>query len=246
MPLSYYNVNVYGTVSLLEAMDRANCLNVVFSSSATVYGSPAYLPYDENHPTCPANPYGRTKLISENLIHDWVSVDRNRRGTSLRYFNPIGAHPSGQIGEDPHGVPNNLMPFISQVAAGMREYVQIFGSDYETRDGTGERDYIHVVDLADAHIKALHFQPRLNPYEALNIGNGNGITVLEMIDNFQRSSGVSIKYELFPRRDGDLPAFWANPSLAFEKLAWKPQLTIDQMCEDTWRWHKNNPTGYNH
>jgi UDP-glucose 4-epimerase len=243
-PLKYYNVNVCGTVSLLEAMDRADCLNIVFSSSATVYGSPEYLPYDEKHPTCPTNPYGRTKLIIEEIIHDWVSVDKKRRGISLRYFNPIGAHPSGQIGEDPHGVPNNLMPFISQVASGKREYVQIFGSDYETRDGTGERDYIHVMDLADAHIKALHSQPSLKPFEVLNIGNGKGITVLELINNFRRASGASIKYQLSPRRDGDLPAFWANPSRAFEKLNWKPHLTIDQMCKDTWRWQRNNTNGY--
>ena len=243
-PLKYYDVNVGGSVSLLMAMSKAECNNIVFSSSATVYGIPEYLPYDELHPTNPVNPYGRTKLIIEELIHDWVSIDQQRKGTSLRYFNPIGAHKSGEIGEDPLGIPNNLMPFVSQVASGKREYVDIFGSDYETRDGTGERDYIHVVDLADAHIKALHCQPSLKAFEVLNIGNGNRITVLELIDNFQRSSGVSIKYRLSSRRDGDLPAFWANPSLAFEKLAWKPQLTIDQMCEDTWQWQINNPRGY--
>jgi UDP-glucose 4-epimerase len=243
-PLKYYNVNVCGTISLLEAMDRADCLNIVFSSSATVYGIPEYLPYDEKHPTCPVNTYGRTKLIIEEIIHDWVSVGKKRKGTSLRYFNPIGAHPSGQIGEEPHGIPNNLMPFISQVASGRREYVKIFGSDYETKDGTGERDYIHVVDLANAHIKTLHCQPSLQPFEVLNIGNGNRITVLELIDSFQRASGISIKHQLFPRRDGDLPAFWANASRAFEKLAWKPQFTIDQMCEDTWTWQCNNLRGY--
>ncbi len=243
-PLTYYAVNVGGSISLLTAMSKADCNNIVFSSSATVYGIPEYLPYDELHPTNPVNPYGRTKLIIEELIHDWVSINKQRRGTSLRYFNPVGAHQSGEIGEDPLGIPNNLMPFVSQVASGKREYVQIFGSDYDTRDGTGERDYIHVVDLADAHIKALHCQPSLKAFEVLNIGNGNRITVLELIDNFQRSSGVSIKYRLSSRRDGDLPAFWANPLLAFEKLAWKPQLTIDQMCEDTWQWQINNPRGY--
>ena len=242
-PLSYYDVNVGGSVSLLMAMSKAKCNNIVFSSSATVYGKPQYLPYDEEHPTNPVNPYGRTKLIIEELIHDWVSVGKKRRGTSLRYFNPIGAHPSGQIGEEPHGIPNNLMPFISQVASGRREYVKIFGSDYETRDGTGERDYIHVVDLANAHTKTLHCQPSLNPFEVLNIGTGNRITVLELIDSFQRASGVSIKYKLSPRRDGDLPAFWVNASLAFEKLAWKPQFRIDQMCEDTWAWQRNNSRG---
>ena len=243
-PVKYYEVNVGGSISLLTAMSKAECNNVVFSSSATVYGIPEYLPYDELHPTNPINPYGRTKLIIEELINDWVSVSKKRRGTSLRYFNPIGAYPSGQIGEEPHGIPNNLMPFISQVASGRREYVKIFGSDYETRDGTGERDYIHVVDLANAHAKTLHCQPNLNPFEVLNIGTGNRITVLELIDSFQRASGVSIKYKLSPRRDGDLPAFWANASLAFEKLAWKPQFRIDQMCEHTWAWQRNNSRGY--
>ena len=216
-----------------------------FSSSATVYGLPKYLPYDEKHPTSPVNPYGRTKLIIEEIIHDWVSSNEKQRAISFRYFNPIGAHPSGLIGENPHGVPNNLMPFISQVAAGRREYLQIFGSDYETRDGTGVRDFIHVVDLADAHVKALQCLSNLEPFEVLNIGNGQGITVLELIDSFQRASGVSIKYQFSPRRNGDLAAFWADTSLAFEKLAWKPQLTIDKMCEHSWCWQKNNTTGYN-
>jgi UDP-glucose 4-epimerase len=234
-PLIYYDVNVGGSISLLSAMSKAGCNKIVFSSSATVYGKPQYLPYDEEHPTNPVNPYGRTKLIIEEIIHDWVSAEKKRRGISLRYFNPIGAHPSGQIGEDPNGVPNNLMPFISQIASGKREYLQIFGSDYETRDGTGVRDYIHVADLAAAHIQALHCQTSLEPFEALNIGNGEGITVLELLNSFERASGVSIKYQLSLRRNGDLPAFWANASLAFEKLAWKPQFTIDQMCKDTWR-----------
>jgi UDP-glucose 4-epimerase len=243
-PLNYYNVNVGGTITLLEAMDHAGCLNIVFSSSATVYGLPQYLPYDEKHPTNPVNPYGRTKLIIEGIIHDWVSSNEKQRAISLRYFNPIGAHPSGLIGENPHGVPNNLMPFISQVAAGRREYLQIFGSDYETIDGTGVRDYIHVVDLADAHINALQCLSNLDPFEVLNIGNGQGITVLELIDSFQRASGVSIKYKFSPRRNGDLAAFWADASLAFEKLAWKPRLTIDKMCEHSWCWQKNNTTDY--
>jgi UDP-glucose 4-epimerase len=243
-PLTYYNVNVGGSISLLEAMDRAGCMNIIFSSSATVYGIPHYLPYDENHPTSPINPYGQTKLIVEQIIQDWVSVNEKRRGSSLRYFNPIGAHPSGQIGEDPQGLPNNLMPFISQVATGRREYLQIFGSDYETKDGTGARDYIHVQDLANAHVKTLYSQAKLQPFEVLNIGNGKAITVLELIKSFQCASGVSIKYKLSPRREGDLPAFWSNASLAFEKLAWKPRFKIDQMCKDTWRWQKNNTNGY--
>ncbi|MDC0487141.1 UDP-glucose 4-epimerase GalE [Amylibacter sp.] len=243
-PLVYYDVNVGGSISLLEAMTRAECNNIVFSSSATVYGEPIYLPYDESHPTNPVNPYGRTKLMIENIISDWAKLDIKRRGTVLRYFNPIGAHESGQIGEDPHGAPDNLMPFISQVATGRRESVQIFGSDYETRDGTGERDYVHVMDLADAHVKAVQCQNNCNPFEILNIGNGKGITVLELVDSFMCASGVPIKYKLTNRREGDLPAFWAETSLAFEKLSWKPKSTINQMCLDTWRWQKNNKTGY--
>jgi len=227
-PLKYYNVNVGGSISLLDAMDRADCMKIVFSSSATVYGSPDYLPYDEKHPTCPVNPYGKTKLIVEKLIQDWVSVNEKRKGSSLRYFNPVGAHPSGQIGEDPHGAPNNLMPFISQVASGRREYLQIFGNDY-----------------ADAHIKTLQCQATLKSFEVLNIGNGKGITVFELIKSFECASGVSIRYKLSPRREGDLPAFWSDASLAFEKLAWKPQLTIDHVCKDTWRWQSNNTRGYN-
>ena len=243
-PVKYYDVNVGGTISLLLSMSKAGCDNIVFSSSATVYGVPQYLPYDELHPTNPVNPYGRTKLIIEELIHDWVFTDKQRRGTSLRYFNPVGAHQSGKIGEDPHGTPNNLMPIVSQVASGRREYVQIFGSDYDTRDGTGERDYIHVVDLADAHLKALHCQPSLKPFEVLNIGNGNRITVLELIDNFQLASGVSINYQPSPRRVGDLSKFWADASRAFKLLNWEPKYTIENMCEDTWHWQIKNPFGY--
>jgi UDP-glucose 4-epimerase len=243
-PLKYYNINVGGSISLLEAMDRAGCMSIIFSSSATVYGAPKYLPYDENHPTRPVNPYGQTKLIIEKLLKDWVSSNKKRKAISLRYFNPVGAHPSGQIGEDPQGIPNNLMPFISQVALGRHKYLQIFGNNYETRDGTGERDYVHVMDLADAHVKAVQCQNNCNPFEILNIGNGKGITVLELVDSFRRASGVPIKYKLTNCREGDLPAFWAETSLAFEKLSWKPKSTINQMCIDTWRWQKNNKTGY--
>ena len=166
-PMKYYDVNVGGSVSLLSAMSKAGCDNIVFSSSATVYGEPQYLPYDEEHPTNPVNPYGRTKLMIEQIIYDWVKLDTNRRGTVLRYFNPVGAHQSGIIGEDPNGIPNNLMPFIAQVATGELEYLRIFGNDYETRDGTGVRDYIHVVDLAAAHIQALHCQTNLEPFEII-------------------------------------------------------------------------------
>jgi len=242
-PLKYYEVNVGGSISLLTAMSKAECNNIVFSSSATVYGKPQYLPYDEEHPTNPANPYGRTKLMIENIIHDWTTVDLKRKGTVLRYFNPVGAHESGQIGEEPIGIPNNLMPYIAQVADGRREHLNIFGNDYETADGTGARDYIHVVDLALAHISALN-QSKLDKFEVLNIGGGKSTTVLELIRRGEETSGVTIKFKYSPRRDGDLAAFWANSSKSFEKMSWKPERNIKKICEDTWRWHKLNPIGY--
>jgi UDP-glucose 4-epimerase len=242
-PVKYYDVNVGGSISLLSSMSKAKCKNIVFSSSATVYGKPQYLPYDEEHPTNPVNPYGRTKLIIENIISDWTKVDTERRGTILRYFNPVGAHESGQIGEEPIGIPNNLMPFIAQVTDGRREYVNIFGNDFETRDGTGVRDYIHVVDLALAHLNALT-EEKLNRYEVLNVGGGKGTSVLELIKSFEDVCGMAIKSQYQPRRDGDLAAFWANSSKAFEKMNWQPKRNINKICEDTWRWHKLNPTGY--
>ena len=208
-PVNYYDVNVGGSISLLTAMSKVECNNIVFSSSATVYGDPQYLPYDEEHPTHPVNPYGRTKLMIENIIRDWTKVDSKRRGTVLRYFNPVGAHESGQIGEEPIGIPNNLMPYIAQVADGRREHLNIFGNDYETADGTGARDYIHVVDLALAHIGALN-QSKLDKFEVLNIGVGKSTTVLELMKNFEETSGVTIKFKYSPRRDGDLAAFWAT------------------------------------
>ena len=242
-PIKYYDVNAGGSVSLLTAMSKAKCNNIVFSSSATVYGKPQYLPYDENHPTNPVNPYGRTKLMIENIISDWTNVDSKRRGVILRYFNPVGAHKSGQIGEEPIGVPNNLMPYIAQVADGRREYLNIFGNDYDTGDGTGARDYIHVVDLALAHISALN-QNKLDRFEVLNIGAGKSTTVLELVSKFEEISGVPIKFKYLPRREGDLAAFWADSSKAFEKINWKPERNIKKICEDTWRWQKHNPIGY--
>jgi len=242
-PLKYYEVNVGGSVSLLSAMSKAECNNIVFSSSATVYGKPKYLPYDEEHPTHPVNPYGRTKLMIENIIHDWTKVDLKRKGTISRYFNLVGAHLSGQIGEDPIGIPNNLMPYIAQVADGRREHLNIFGNDYETADGTGARDYIHVVDLALAHIGDLN-QSKLDKFEILNIGGGKSTTVLELIKSFEETSGVTIKFKYSPRRDGDLAAFWADSSKAFVKMDWQAERNIRNICEDTWRWNKLNPTGY--
>ena len=242
-PVKYYDVNVGGSISLLTAMSKAECNNIVFSSSATVYGKPQYLPYDENHPTNPVNPYGRNKLMIENIICDWTKVDLKRRGTILRYFNPVGAHESGLIGEEPIGVPNNLMPFIAQVADGRRESLNIFGCDYDTIDGTGARDYIHVVDLALAHMNALN-QNKLNSFEVLNIGGGKSTTVLELLKSFEETTGIEIKFEYLSRRHGDLATFWADSSKAFKKMNWKTERNIEQICEDTWRWHKLNPNGY--
>ena len=242
-PVKYYDVNVGGSISLITAMSTAGCNNIVFSSSATVYGIPEYLPYDENHTTNPVNPYGHTKLMIENMINDWTKVDGKRKGTILRYFNPVGAHESGQIGEDPIGVPNNLMPFIAQVAVGRREHLNIFGNDYETVDGTGARDYIHVVDLAIAHLSALN-QNKLNKFEVLNIGGGKSTTVLQLLRSFEETSGIKIKTKYLPRRDGDIASFWADSASAFEKIDWQPERNIKKICEDTWRWHKLNPTGY--
>ena len=242
-PLMYYDVNVGGSISLLRAMSKARCNNIVFSSSATVYGYPQYLPYDEEHPTNPVNPYGRTKLMIENIIQDWTDVDTKRKGTILRYFNPVGAHESGQIGEEPVGIPNNLMPYITQVADGRRGHLNIFGNDYDTSDGTGARDYIHIVDLALAHTSTLN-ENKLDKFEILNIGAGKSTTVLELVSKFEETSGITIKFKYLPRREGDLAAFWANSSKALEIMSWKTERNIEKICEDTWRWHEMNPTGY--
>ncbi|MDC0120711.1 UDP-glucose 4-epimerase GalE [Amylibacter sp.] len=242
-PVKYYDVNIGGSISLLLAMTRANCNNIVFSSSATVYGTPEYLPYDEEHPTNPVNPYGRSKLMIENIIKDWTKVDAERKGIVLRYFNPVGAHESGRIGEEPIGVPNNLMPYIAQVADGRREQLNIFGNDYDTLDGTGARDYIHVVDLALAHTIALNSNT-LNKFEVLNIGGGKSTTVLELIKSFEDTSGVTIKFKYLSRREGDLPAFWADTSKALKKISWQSERNIKNVCKDTWRWHQKNPIGY--
>ena len=242
-PVKYYDVNVGGSISLLSAMSKAECNTIIFSSSATVYGEPQYLPYDEEHPTNPVNPYGRTKLIIENIINDWTKVDKERKGIILRYFNPVGAHESGQIGEDPIGIPNNLMPYIAQVADGRRKHLNIFGNDYETSDGTGARDYIHVVDLALAHVSSLN-RNKFDRFEVLNIGAGKSTTLLELVSKFEEISGVPIKFKYLPRREGDLAAIYADSSKAFEVMSWETERNIKNICEDTWRWHKFNPTGY--
>lgn len=243
-PLRYYDVNVSGTTSLLNAMDSVGCSNIVFSSSATVYGRPDYLPYDEKHKTSPVSPYGRTKLMAENILSDWSNLDKKRRASVLRYFNPVGAHSSTLVGEDPNGKPNNLMPYITQVAVGKRNHLNVYGDDYETHDGTGIRDYIHVVDLAKAHVATIEKQHKLNSFEVINIGSGKGTTVLELVSAFELASGVKINLNITDRRNGDLAETWTNPDYAFNKLGWKAKLNINDMCRDSWAWQKNNPNGY--
>jgi UDP-glucose 4-epimerase len=243
-PARYYDVNVGGTAVLLGAMERAGCNNVVFSSSATVYGEPQYLPFDENHPLEPINPYGRTKLMGENLLQDWSNAKQGRHAVALRYFNPVGAEASGLIGEDPSGIPNNLMPFISQVAVGRRECLQVFGDDYETIDGTGVRDYIHVVDLAQAHVDAVEHISSLAPFEAINIGTGEGLSVLQMVHEFEKQSGKTVKFQIAARRSGDAPAYWADASRAAEKIGFTAIRGVAEMCRDTWLWQSQNPNGY--
>ena len=243
-PLEYYDHNVNGSLNLLFAMDQADCKRIVFSSSATVYGNPKFLPYTEDHPLAPVNPYGRTKLNVEEILKDWAQTDTARRVVSLRYFNPIGAHESGLIGESPTGQPNNLMPFISQVASGKQKSLKIFGNDYDTRDGTGERDYIHVMDLAKAHVKAINAIANLNQFEAINIGTGYGTTVLELVRAFENASGLSLPQEITGRRDGDLPAFWADSTAASIKLNWNAAYGIEEAVRDFWNWQTKNPKGY--
>lgn len=243
-PLLYYHNNVSGTLTLLKVMDQFECSNIVFSSSATVYGNPEYLPYDENHPLDPINPYGKSKFMVEHILRDWVINKTKKRATILRYFNPVGAHPSGAIGEDPSGTPANLMPFVSQVAVGRQSKVTIYGTDYDTIDGTGLRDYVHVMDLAAAHVCAVKKQQNLYPFQAINIGTGTGSTVLELIKTFERVTGLNISYEFGQRRDGDLGRCWADVSLAAECLDWRAEHNLETMCRDTWRWQTQNPYGY--
>lgn len=243
-PLSYYEENVFGTIQLLKAMDRAKCRRIVFSSSATVYGTPHYLPYDEAHPLAPINPYGRTKYFIEEILKDWAKTDADKAVMLLRYFNPVGAHPSGAIGEDPMGVPNNLMPFIAQVAIGRRPVLNVFGNDYDTPDGTGVRDYIHVDDLARGHAAALDYITHHTGVEAVNLGAGKGISVLEMVKAFEQASGVSIPLHFAPRRPGDLPQFWADATKAKTLFNWEVEKSLVEMCADVWRWQSQNPHGY--
>ena len=244
MPQLYSEVNVDGTSSLLTAMEKVNCQKIVFSSSATVYGYPQYLPCDELHPVSPLNPYGNTKLLAEGLLKSWSAFDAERRALCLRYFNPVGADQSGKLGEAPAGNPNNLMPLIAQVAIGRKEYLKVYGDDYDTIDGSGVRDYIHVVDLADAHVIALEKFHYLKGFEVINVGTGKGTSVLQLIREFERQSKRKIQYEIAPRRSGDAPAVWADVSLAQAKLDFTAKFGISTMCLDTWRWQRYRPDGY--
>lgn len=243
-PLQYYENNIGGTVALAEVMAEAGVNTLVFSSSATVYGDPASVPIREDFPTAPTNPYGRTKWMMEFVLRDLAAVDPHWRIAVLRYFNPVGAHPSGLIGEDPHGIPNNLMPYISQVAVGKRETLSVFGGDYPTPDGTGVRDYIHVVDLAKGHVKALERLARKQGVLTLNLGTGKGYSVLEVIKAFEKASGRPIPYDIVARRPGDIAQCYADPALATQELGWRAEFGIEQMCADAWNWQSNNPDGY--
>jgi len=243
-PLSYYQNNLAGTATLCEVMSECGVKNLVFSSSATVYGNPVELPIREDFPLGATNPYGRTKLMIEEMLRDLHASDPAWRIAILRYFNPVGAHPSGRIGEDPQGIPNNLFPFITQVAIGQRKKLSVFGDDYPTLDGTGVRDYIHVVDLAVGHLKALE---RLNKGAGLvtcNLGTGQGYSVLEMIRSFELASGRQIPFEIVSRRPGDIPSCYADPTLAQAELGWTAKRSLEEMCADGWRWQEGNPRGY--
>ncbi|XP_072836127.2 UDP-glucose 4-epimerase [Pogona vitticeps] len=245
IPLEYYKVNLTGTIRLLETMKAHGVKNIVFSSSATVYGDPAYLPLDEKHPVggC-TNPYGKSKYFIEEMIKDLCKAEPDWNAILLRYFNPIGAHKSGKIGEDPQGIPNNLMPYVAQVAVGRREYLNVFGNDYNTVDGTGVRDYIHVVDLAKGHLAALKKLKENCGCKIYNLGTGTGYSVLQMVKAMEKASGREIKYKIVARREGDVAACYANPGLAEQELGWKAVFGLDQMCEDLWRWQSQNPTGF--
>jgi UDP-glucose 4-epimerase len=243
-PLLYYENNVLGTLCLLQAMDNVGCKRIVFSSSATVYGEPQYLPYDEDHPLNPANTYGRTKLMAEQVIADWCRATAHASAALLRYFNPVGAHPSGEIGEDPNGVPDNLMPYIAQVAVGRRPHLNVFGDDYDTRDGTGERDYIHVVDLALAHVSALDLMKANQGCEAINVGTGLSYSVLDLVKAFESASGRKIPIHFCERRKGDVAKSLAGTAKARALLEWNATRGLDKMCSSTWLWQSRNPGGY--
>ena len=243
-PLDYYDVNVRGTLELLKAMRQANVSTFVFSSSATVYGDPEKVPITEDSPRSATSPYGQSKLMVEHILEDLYVAEPHWRIARLRYFNPVGAHESGLIGEYPQGVPNNLMPYIAQVAVGRREKLEIFGSDYSTPDGTGVRDYIHVVDLAGGHISALNYLKEIGSLLTLNLGTGQGYSVLDMVRAFEMASGAAIPFKIVSRRPGDIAQCWADPSAAKKIIGWESQKNLRDMCIDTWRWQQKNPKGY--
>lgn len=243
-PLIYYQNNIDATLVLCETMQEHGVRNLVFSSSATVYGNPENVPIKEDAPTSPFNPYGRTKLFIEEMLKDFHVADKNWNIALLRYFNPVGAHPSGLIGEDPSDIPNNLMPYISKVAVGELPELSVFGNDYPTSDGTGIRDYIHVVDLAEGHLKALEKLESNSGLVTYNLGTGKGYSVMEMISAFEKASKRQIKYKIVERRPGDIPTCYADPSLARKELGWEARCGIDEMCADAWRWQEKNPKGY--
>jgi UDP-glucose 4-epimerase len=244
VPLKYYYNNITGTIILCEVMAMHGVKKIVFSSSATVYGNPKSVPIKEDFPLGPINPYGRTKYMIEEILRD-VYVSDNQWGVILlRYFNPIGAHESGRIGEDPNGIPNNLMPYITQVAVGKREKLNVFGNDYNTHDGTGVRDYIHVVDLAKGHLKALEKVMKESGVDVYNLGTGTGYSVLDVVKTFEKATGRKIPYVITERRPGDIDMCYADPTKAHEELGWKAEKDLEDMCRDSWNWQKNNPNGY--
>ncbi len=244
-PMEYYHNNVTGTLVLCEVMKEFGVKNLVFSSSATVYGDPASTPITEDFPTTATNPYGWTKLMMEQILTDLTVADKDLNIALLRYFNPIGAHESGRIGEDPNGIPNNLFPYITQVAVGKRECLSVFGGDYPTVDGTGVRDYIHVVDLAIGHLKALDKLTTKPGLVIYNLGTGNGTSVLEAVKAFEKVSGQKVAYKIVDRRPGDIAECWAAPDKAAKELGWKAERGIEEMCRDAWKWQSENPNGYN-
>lgn len=244
-PLEYYYNNITSALVMLRLMRKYNCKNFVFSSSATVYGDAKVVPITEDSPLSATNPYGRTKLMIEDMLRDIAKADPTLNIAILRYFNPVGAHKSGTIGEDPNGIPNNLMPYITKVAVGELKKLRVFGNDYPTHDGTGVRDYIHVVDLANGHVKALE-RLKTNPgLVTYNLGTGNGYSVLDVVNAFAEASGRDIPYEIVDRRPGDIATCYADPKLANEELGWSAERGIKEMCEDSWKWQSNNPKGYN-
>lgn len=238
-PLEYFDNNIAGTISLLRAMKDLCIKRIIFSSSATVYGTPQYLPLDENHPLSVTNPYGRTKLQIEEILSDLCASDKEWSAVCLRYFNPIGAHESGLIGENPRGIPNNLLPYVARVAAGQLKAVRVFGNNYDTPDGTGVRDYIHVVDLAKGHVNAAQYSAKHSGWIAINLGTGVGYSVLDIIHAYEKASGKPIPYEIVDRRPGDVASNWANPKRAYELLGWKAQYGLDDMCRHSWAFQKN-------